>query len=130
MATLKHMKCSMPNCGNTVGQHSKVKNKNKQVCSAHRTRKKLEVDNWKMQQGCANSDHHYGFPCVCSTIIEPATLEINHIDGNNSNRDPSNIEVLCSMCHRTATLRQEHHLNQTTEDRRTKLANTGLFDFL
>lgn len=125
MATLKHMKCSMPNCSNTVGQHSKITNKNKQVCSAHRTHKKLEVDNWKMQQGCANHNDHYGFPCVCSTIIEPATLEINHIDGNNGNRDPSNIEVLCAMCHRVVTLREKHHLGQKTEDRRTKLADIG-----
>jgi hypothetical protein len=120
----------MPQCNNTVGQHSKTKNKNKQVCEAHRKTRKNEVDKWKLQQGCANHDGHYCFPCVSSTIIEPATLDINHKDGNNNNRDPSNIEVLCAMCHRTVTLREEHHLNQTKEDRRTKLAETGLFDFL
>ena len=128
MTTLKHMKCSMPNCENTVGQHSKNKNSNKQVCSAHRTNRKTEVDIWKMNKGCANKDGHYGFPCVCSTIIEPMTLDINHIDGNNGNRDPSNIEVLCKMCHPVVTIRNQHHL-QPRPDRRAKLEKTGLFEF-
>jgi hypothetical protein len=128
MATLKHLKCSMPNCPNTVGQHSKTKNTSKQVCSAHRTKRKNEVDTWKMQQGCANHNGHYGFPCVCSTILDPATLDINHIDGNNGNRDPSNIEVLCKMCHTKVTMNSGHHL-QARPDRRLKIADTGLFEF-
>jgi hypothetical protein len=128
MATLKHLKCSMPNCPNTVGQHSKTRNTSKQVCSAHRTNRKNEVDKWKMQQGCANHNGHYGFPCVCSTILDPATLDINHIDGNNGNRDPSNIEVLCKMCHTKVTMNSGHHL-QARPDRRLKIADTGLFDF-
>ena len=128
MSTLVYLKCSMPNCNNTVGQHSKTKNSNKQVCSAHRTNRKNEVDKWKMQQGCANHNGHYGFPCVCSTILDPATLDINHIDGNNGNRDPKNIEVLCGMCHPVVTIRNGHHL-QARPDRRLKIANTGLFEF-
>ena len=117
----------MPNCDNTVGQHRKNR-ANKQVCSAHRTHRKAEVDKWKMHQGCANHDHHYGFPCVCSTIIDPATLDINHIDGNNGNRDPSNIEILCKMCHTVVTIRNEHH-KQPTPSRRAKLEKTDLFEF-
>jgi hypothetical protein len=128
MATLKYLKCSMPNCSNTVGQHNKGKNTNKQVCSAHRGHRKHEVDTWKMNQGCANRDGHYGFPCVCSTILDAATLDINHIDGHNGNRDPSNIEVLCKMCHTMVTLRNQHHL-QPRPDRRLKIAQTGLFSF-
>ncbi len=119
----------MPNCNNTVGQHDKKKNKNKQVCSAHRTNKKHEVDRWKMLQGCANKDGHYGFPCVSKEILDPAQLDINHIDGNNMNRDPANIECLCKMCHPVVTLRNEHHL-QPKQERRFKLAPTGLFDFV
>lgn len=118
----------MPNCYNTVGQHDKSKNKNKQVCHAHRKSKKYEVDRWKLQQGCANKDSHYGFPCVCHEILDPAQLDINHIDGNNNNRDSKNIEVLCKMCHTMVTLRSEHHL-QPKESRRAKIAETGLFVF-
>lgn len=128
MATLSYLKCSFPSCTNTVGQHSKTKNTNKQVCSAHRTHRKGEVDKWKMNKGCANKDGHYGFPCVCTVILDPSTLDINHIDGNNGNRDEKNVEVLCKMCHTVVTIRNGHHL-QARPDRRTQLADTGLFEF-
>lgn len=122
MATLSFLKCSMPQCSNTVGQHSKRRNKNKQVCAAHRTIKKHEVDNWKLSLGCQNKDGHYGdgrygFKCVCTTIRTPASLDINHIDGDNDNREPSNIEVLCKMCHSEVTIQQEHHLSGTKKKR-------------
>lgn len=128
MIFLPYLKCSMPNCHNTVGQHDKAKNKNKQVCDPHRKTRKHEVDKWKSHCGCANRDGHYGFPCVCTTILDPATLDINHIDGNNMNRNPSNIEVLCKMCHTLVTIRNEHHL-QPKASRRIKLADTDLFDW-
>jgi hypothetical protein len=118
----------MPNCSNTVGQHSKKLNTSKQVCSAHRTKRKHQVDKWKMDQGCANNNGHYGFPCVSNTILHSAQLDINHIDGDNGNRDEKNIECLCKMCHTLVTIRNEHHL-QPRPDRRAKIENNGLFDF-
>jgi len=30
-------------------------------------------------------------------------LDIDHIDGNNSNNDPSNLQTLCANCHRLKT---------------------------
>ena len=120
----------MPSCHNTVGEHKP--GKNKQVCNMHRTTRKHEVDEWKLSQGCANKTGKYGFKCVCSEIIDPATLDINHIDGNNFNRDPANVEVLCKMCHTTATILQEHHLT-TGGDRRVHIEDpnrlfAGLLD--
>jgi hypothetical protein len=117
----------MPNCHKTVGQHNKQTNKNKQVCSTHRTKRKNEVGTWKMNQGCANRDGHYGFPCSCCIILDPAQLDINHIDGNNSNRDPANIEVLCKMCHIMVTLRNQHHL-QPKQSRNPKIVWTELWE--
>lgn len=128
MASLPYLKCSLPSCFNTVGQHDKARNRNKQVCSAHRKKKKNEVDRWKINQGCGNKDSHYGFPCVSQVILDPAQLDINHIDGNNNNRDAKNVEVLCKMCHIMVTLRNEHHL-QPKESRKAKIEPTGLFDF-
>lgn len=129
---LTHLKCSIPNCNNTVGQHNAKKNKNKQVCDPHRTSRKHEVDKWKLDSGCANKDGHYGFPCVCADLLDPVQIDINHIDGNNDNRDPSNVECLCAMCHRLVTIRAEHHL-QPNNSRRAKLQDpnglfTGLID--
>lgn len=126
---LNYLKCSFPNCHNTVGQHSARLNKNMQVCHAHRKTRKNEIDKWKLEEGCANKDGKYGFPCVCKTFIDPATLDINHIDGDNMNRNPENIEVLCKMCHTLVTLKHDHHLQDKKNNRRAVFANTDLFDF-
>lgn len=112
MKRIPKLKCSIPYCTTTVGFHKKNKNgthANKQVCEYHRRRGKAETDIWKLSQGCANKDAHYGFACVSSTILHSATLDINHIDGNNLNRDPKNIEVLCKMCHTVVTINEGHH---------------------
>lgn len=118
----------MPNCHNTVGQHNTSKNVNKQVCSSHRSKRKKEVEKWKMDQGCNNSDGHYGFACVTKVVLDPCQLDINHIDGNNDNRLENNIEVLCAMCHRMVTMREQHY-KQPKASRRFKpdIKAAGLF---
>lgn len=121
MATLTYLKCSIPNCHATVGQHSKSKNKNKQLCEAHRKSKKNEADKWKMDQGC-NNKGQYGIPSCTTEILDPCQLDINHIDGNNDNRDEANIEILCANCHRLVTLRNQHHL-QPNNSRRIKVVD-------
>lgn len=123
MAKLKYLKCSLPGCTATVGQHSKVKNKNKTFCAAHRTTKKAEADKFKMDRGCENVNGKYEFNCVCSHVRVPESLDINHIDGNNDNRDPSNIEVLCRMCHSEITIKQEHHLSSKKGSRELELSD-------
>lgn len=126
MATLKHLKCSIPSCSNTVGQHSKQLNSNKQVCGPHRSSRKNEADTWKLNQGC-NNQGQYGIPKCASVVIDPCQLDINHIDGNNDNRNPNNIEILCSNCHRVITIRNQHHL-QPNSSRRAKIEDpNGLF---
>jgi hypothetical protein len=116
----------MPNCFNTVGLHRGKQNK--QVCSAHRTHRKSEVDAWKMEQGCSNKDGHYGFVCVSRLILDPVTLDINHIDGDNNNRQENNIEILCKMCHTLVTFKHGHH-KKVSPSRRLVPADTGLFEF-
>ena len=133
MNKLPPLKCSLPFCNNSVGYHKKHKNgtyANKQVCQAHRNTRKNELDVWKMSQGCANIDAHYGFACVSSTILNPATLDLNHIDGNNLNREPNNIEVLCKMCHTIVTINEGHHTK--TGPRKWKYDNNfdSLFQFV
>lgn len=129
MTPLRYVKCSMPNCNNRAGQHDSRKNKNKQMCEPHRKSKKHEVDQWKISQGCANKHGKYGFACCCKFILDASQLDINHIDGNNTNRDPSNIEVLCKMCHTLVTIKNQHHLNPNPS-RRLFPAKTDLFQGL
>jgi len=42
--------------------------------------------------------------CKCGFIpVDECQLDIDHIDGNNKNRDSSNLQVLCANCHRLKT---------------------------
>ncbi|NBO35927.1 hypothetical protein EBU91_00045 [bacterium] len=127
------VKCSVPNCCNKVGYH-RAKNRKffdgfsirwKAVCEKHRNGIGKDLtDSWKLQQGCNNHTGKYGgVPCV-SVITHPSQLEINHIDGNNLNRDANNIEVLCSNCHRLATMQQDHHMPKVGKN---KIGNKSLF---
>ena len=129
-----YVKCSIPNCCNNVGYHNIKSNKSKDgyrivwknLCEKHRNKRGKDLaDRWKLQNGCGNKDGRYGFVCT-SVIIHPAQLQINHKDGNNLNRDETNIEVLCGNCHIVATLQNRHHLQHTTT-RKTKIANPDLF---
>lgn len=35
--------------------------------------------------------------------VDKIQLDIDHIDGNRSNNDPSNLQTLCANCHRLKT---------------------------
>ena len=52
---------------------------------------------------CENIDGRLGFKCT-TTILMLAQLDGDHIDGNPSNNDPSNIQTLCSCCHTYKTI--------------------------
>lgn len=136
MATYKlwSHKCAFPTCNNLVPYGNKTNGtgngpyyKFKTFCAHHRTGSgKIAADIWKLSQGCANATHqHYGVKCT-SNITSPTQLDVNHIDGNHSNNDPSNIEVLCKMCHQQVTMANGHHkaryINQVPLDR-------NLFDY-
>lgn len=48
---------------------------------------------------CENHDgSKLGFRCT-STILISAQLDVDHIDGDPSNNDPSNLQTLCKCCH-------------------------------
>ena len=126
-------KCAVPSCTNRVGYHSTKPKKNggtsvkyKMCCDLHRGSKKSEVDNWKMSIGCQNTDAHHGFKCT-ATIFSPEQLDINHIDGNRTNNDPSNLEVLCKNCHAKVTIQEKHHHNRYTNE--VDLSNVELWEF-
>ena len=46
--------------------------------------------------------------------VHISQLDVDHIDGNNWNNDPSNLQTLCANCHRLKT-----HLNDDS--------NSGIF---
>jgi hypothetical protein len=51
---------------------------------------------------CENFDGHLGFMCpVPKNAWEHflMSLDLDHVDGNHYNNDPSNIRTYCKLCH-------------------------------
>lgn len=49
----------------------------------------------------------------CGFIAEnKCQLDVDHIDGDKNNSDPSNLQTLCANCHRLKTLRKSEYLNK------------------
>ena len=47
----------------------------------------------------------------CGFVAEhPSQLDVDHIDGNRLNNDPSNYMTLCANCHRLKTITNGDHL--------------------
>lgn len=53
---------------------------------------------------CENKDgsRGLGFSCT-STIVWSGQLDVDHIDENPSNNDPTNLQTLCKNCHAVKT---------------------------
>ena len=48
---------------------------------------------------------HCGF-----VALHPCQLDVDHIDGNRDNDDPSNFRTLCANCHRLKTHMEKDHI--------------------
>lgn len=57
---------------------------------------------------CENVDGRLGYVCT-TTIMIPAQLEVDHIDGDPSNNDPKNLQTLCGCCHKYKTIVNEDY---------------------
>jgi hypothetical protein len=62
---------------------------------------------------CSNVSGHLGFFCPVNWQVAEfmsATLtDIDHIDGDNGNNIPSNLQELCPLCHREKSKRNGDH---------------------
>lgn len=57
---------------------------------------------------CENADGRLNYKCT-TTIVDDYLLDVDHIDGNPSNNDPSNLQTLCACCHRVKTRMYEDY---------------------
>jgi 5-methylcytosine-specific restriction endonuclease McrA len=47
---------------------------------------------------------------ICGFVPEDlCQLDVDHIDGNRKNNDPSNLQTLCANCHRLKTKRNKDY---------------------
>ena len=89
-------------------------------CPAHRKEKRRQVD----ERRGSREERGYGYEW--RTYIRPSALareplcrfcaevdrvkaadQVDHIDGNSSNNDPSNLRSLCRSCHSRHTAREQ-----------------------
>ena len=80
--------------------------------SPHR---KLTVEERRVRRMRVRKDYrkHVGDSCErCGFIaLYPCQLDVDHIDDDRTNNDPSNLQTLCANCHRLVTyLRKYPHL--------------------
>jgi len=58
------------------------------------------------QNKCSNEDGRLGFKCCTNFKLLPEGVfitETDHIDGDDSNNDPDNLQELCVTCHKVKT---------------------------
>jgi hypothetical protein len=53
---------------------------------------------WARLEYCENIDSRLGFKCT-TNIIWDGMLDVDHIDENPTNDDPTNLQTLCKCCH-------------------------------
>jgi hypothetical protein len=77
------------------------------LCSMHHRAKYQHKNGNTSYKGhkkdfCENVDGRLNFKCT-STILIKAQLEVDHIDGDKTNDNPTNFQTLCCCCHRYKT---------------------------
>lgn len=75
------------------------------ICRVANRRGRLGVDMEFRRRHKKTSCEHCGF-----IAINPCQLDVDHIDGNRDNNDPSNFRTLCANCHRLKTITEKDNL--------------------
>ena len=73
--------------------------------TGHSGYQKLKSICWSCSQAVRGYKLHKKHSCErCGFVAEhPSQLDVDHIDGNKLNGDPSNLQTLCANCHRLKT---------------------------
>jgi hypothetical protein len=80
---------------------------------------------------CENQDGRLGFVCNTRlptkkmlaaanvTLLPEQFLEVDHIDSNHKNNDPSNLQTLCNCCHKIKGIQNGDHLTPGRKTRKS-----------
>ena len=102
--------CEVDGCGK-LGQHLGSVNKDGTIrrrakCGKHHSIK-YGMGGWDYKihrkTYCENIDGRLGFKCNCNITDPEWQLDVDHIDNNHENNDPSNLQTLCKNCHALKT---------------------------
>lgn len=90
-------------CGKNPQQHI-GRGKYRSLCAGcHRRRHEMTMPSYRPYI------KHRKDKCErCGFIPEhPCQLDVDHIDGNHDNDDPTNLQTLCANCHRLKTMQNQ-----------------------
>lgn len=102
--------CVVLGCGKPASYVKKNQDgtkKYRNTCSKHH---KMNIKMTKKDY-CENKDGRLGFKCT-TTVLGPYQLQLDHIDGNRYNDNPSNHQTLCACCHAYKTHIEKNHLTR------------------
>jgi hypothetical protein len=104
-------KCCVEGCNNRADNAGNGKYHLR--CSSHH-KEKYKMNGWQYKQYreeyCENIDGRLGFTCTTTIMAPNWQIEVDHIDGDPTNNDPSNLQSLCNCCHRYKTMINEENL--------------------
>ncbi|TXG79480.1 MAG: HNH endonuclease [Spirochaetes bacterium] len=93
------VKCKKPSCSKSFEQSRK----NKVYCSRHcKTTHKTNRSKGRKKKPYTIFKKDYCENCKF-VPIHPCQLDVDHIDGDHSNNELSNLRTLCANCHRLKT---------------------------
>lgn len=68
------------------------------------SKKRYATNQWKYKNPYnKHKKDHCENPDCTATIEDPCQLDVDHVDGDNTNNDPTNLMTLCANCHRLKT---------------------------
>ncbi len=101
--------CEIEDCGNLVAYSSKRPSGGyyfRKKCNKHHELQYGMISSGKRKHWRIKKDH-----CeTCNFKAEHSCqLDVDHIDGNHDNNEPSNLQTLCSNCHRLKTWKNKDY---------------------
>jgi hypothetical protein len=82
------------------------------VCQEHHSTN-YGINGWQYKKFrktyCENIDGRIGGIKCTATIVYEGQLQVDHIDGNPTNNDESNLQTLCANCHTHKTYLNEDY---------------------